>query len=64
VDRHLSGVRAGDQVGGAEQVEVLRFGEPSAAADDLVVKEGDVRGRPAECGEAQAKEETGDFEQG
>jgi hypothetical protein len=41
----------------------LLFGQPPAATDDLVVKEGDVRGRSTERGEAEAEEERGDFEQ-
>jgi len=63
VDRHFGGVGAGDQVRGAEQVEVLRFGEPPAAADDLVVIEGDVRGGSAKGREAEAEEERDDFKQ-
>jgi hypothetical protein len=64
VDRHLGGVGAGDEVRRAEQVEVLLLGEPAAPLDDLVVKEGDVRGRSAKGGEAEAEKEGGDFEQG
>jgi hypothetical protein len=63
VDRHFGGVGARDEIGRAEQVEVLFFGEPLAATDNLVVEQRDVRGRPAERGQAEAKEERGDFEQ-
>ena len=57
VDGHLRGVRAGDEVGGAEQVEGPLSAHPAATPDDLVLHHGDVRGGPSERGRAQPEEE-------
>jgi hypothetical protein len=53
VDDHLGGVRAGDQVGRAQQVEEVGVCDPPAARDDLVAQHGDMGRRPAEGGEAE-----------
>jgi hypothetical protein len=57
VDRHLGRVRAGDQVGRADEVEELGVRQPPAPPDDLVLHQRDVRRRPAEAGRAQPQEQ-------
>ena len=61
MDGHFGGVGAGDEVGGADEVEEFVAGEPAAAVDGFVVPHGDVDGGAAEGGEAEFAEEEGDF---
>ncbi len=57
MDHHFGGIGAGDQVGGAQQVQEFLFAEPAAAENHFVVQHGDVRGRAAEGRETQAQKE-------
>ena len=57
VDGQLGRVGAGDEVGGAEQVEELLARQPAAPADDLVLHHRDVRRGAAEGRRAQPQEE-------
>lgn len=56
VDGHFGGVRAGDEVGGAEEIEEFGFGEPLAAADDFILHHGNVGGGSTKGGEAKLEE--------
>ena len=59
----LCRTRAGDEAGGSEKVEELRVGEPAAAADNLVLHQGDMGGRAAEGRDAQLEEQPRQFTQ-
>ena len=61
VDGQLGGVGAGDQVGGAHQVDEARVGDPAAAADQLLAHHRGVGGRAAERDQAQPQEHPGDL---
>jgi hypothetical protein len=53
VQRHLSGVGPGNQIGGGEKIGELLVAQPAAAADKVFVKQRDMPGRAAECGGAE-----------
>ena len=50
IDRHLGGVRAGDQVDRAQQVQKLFAGDPPTTPDHFALHHGDVRSGTAESG--------------
>ena len=55
--RHLGRVRAGQQVGEADQVDHLLIGQPAPALNDLPLHEGDVGGRTTESDDAERAED-------
>ena len=57
VDRKLGGVRAGDQVRCAHQIQKLVAGQPAPAPDDLHFHQRDVGRRSAEADDAQLEED-------
>ena len=52
-EEHLGGVRAGQEVGDAQQVEEILRAHPAAPRDDFVAQHGDVGGRSAERRQAE-----------
>ncbi len=64
MDGHLGRVRAGDEVGGGQEIEKLGVRHPPSTVDDLVPHHGDVGGWTAERGDPQPKEEQDEFAQG
>jgi hypothetical protein len=60
MDRHLGGVRSGDQVRERQQIPELGIGDPSSPPNDLVMEQRDVCGRTAERGESEAQKQRGD----
>jgi hypothetical protein len=63
IDGHLRRAWARDQAGRAEEVEELLARQPLPPPDGFVLHHRDVRGRSAECGEAEPQEQRGDFSQ-
>ena len=55
--RHLGRVRAGQEVGEADEVDHLLIGQPAPALNDLALHEGDVGGRAAETDDAERAED-------
>ncbi len=61
MNRDLSGVGPWDQIGGADEIEELLLGEPSAFLDHFVMHERDVCRRAAEGHGAESEEEPREF---
>ena len=57
VDRHFGGIRAGNQVGGTEQIQEFLAGQPGSATHDLVVHHGDVGCRATEADDAELQKD-------
>jgi len=57
MDHGLGRIRAGDQVGGADDIEIFRPCQPFAPGDDLVFPHRDMGDRPAECLHTHAEEQ-------
>ena len=55
--RHLSRVRAGQEIGEADEVDHLLIGQPAPSLNDLSLHEGDVGGRTAESDDAERAED-------
>ena len=53
MNRHLGGIRAGNQVGGAEEVEELLVVEPATALNYLLLHHRNVRRGPPEGDRAE-----------
>src|SRR5207245_10906111 len=64
VNRHLGGVRAGNQVRHAQEVEEALVTHPLPPRDDLLAHERDVGGRPADADDAELHEEERDLAEG
>src|SRR3989337_2367583 len=63
MDRHLRGIRAGDEIRRSEQVKEALVVQPFPPLDDLVVHHGDVGRRTAEGRDAKPEKASGDFRQ-
>jgi len=63
MDRHLRGIRAGDEIRRSEQVKEALVVQPFPPLDNLVVHHGDVSRRTSESRDADPQEVSGDFRQ-
>jgi len=64
VDRHLGGVRPGNQVRHAEEVEEALVAHPLPSLDDFFAHERNVGGRSPEADDAEPEEERHDLRGG
>jgi len=63
LNRQLRRAGAGDEIDGGNQVKEMLPVDPAASMDDFIFHHCNMRGRPAKGGEAQPREEGGDFAQ-
>ena len=61
VDRQLGGVRTGNEIGCAHELQELVVVEPSPTAHHFVAHHGDVRSWTSEADHTQSQEQTGNF---
>ena len=60
VNGHFSGVRTGNEIRCAEEVQKFLIGEPFATMDDFVLHHGDVGGGSAKGSKAELEKKGGD----
>ena len=64
MDHHFGRIGAGDQIGGADEVEKMFSGQPLAPRHGLIFEHGDVAGGPPEADDSQFSAKFDDFTNG
>jgi hypothetical protein len=60
-DGRFGGIRAGNQMGCAEQIEKRLTCESLPEAHDFILHHGNMRRRPAECRRSRTNKQAGEF---